>query len=165
MLVGSEGTLAVITDATVRLRPTPAATSTIAAYFATTKGAADAAFAITAAGLQPVICDLLDIMCLQALDAAENTHLSERGEAFLLVQTDGPGSMDEARMMDKILQPLSEDVQFSQDPAIGDTLVRVRRNALPALERLGRVLIEDMAVLRSQLGAMISEGRAHCTHP
>ncbi|MFC0450864.1 FAD-binding oxidoreductase [Rhodococcus jostii] len=165
LLVGSEGTLGVITEATLRLRPAPASTDTVSAYFPSITAAAAAASAITAAGLQPAVCELLDGVCLRALDAAEGTRLSARGEAFLLVQTDGPGSSSEARLIEKILRPLSGDVEISEDAATADALVRVRRGALPALERLGRVLIEDVAVPRSQLSAMTDEiGRIAADH-
>ncbi|MFD6059811.1 FAD-binding oxidoreductase [Rhodococcus wratislaviensis] len=165
LLVGSEGTLGVITEATLRLRPAPASTDTVAAYFPSTTEAAAAASAITAAGLQPAVCELLDGVCLRALDAAEGTLLSQRGEAFLLVQTDGPGSANEARIVEKILHPRSGDVETSKDAATADALVRVRRGALPALEQLGTVLIEDVTVPRSQLSAMTAEiGRIATGH-
>nr|WP_296769835.1 FAD-linked oxidase C-terminal domain-containing protein [Rhodococcus sp. (in: high G+C Gram-positive bacteria)] len=150
LLVGSEGTLGVVTEATLRLRPAPASTDTIAAFFGSVTEAAAAASAITAAGVQPSVCELLDSACLRAIDAHQGTSLSKRGNAFLLVQSDGPGSRAEAELIEKILAPIAA-VERSDDP---DELVRVRRGALPALEQLGRVLIEDVAVPRSRLGAM-----------
>lgn len=79
LLTGSEGTLAVITAATVRLRPVPVDTATLAASFDTFDAAADAASAITAAGIEPAMAELLDGPVLAAIDAAEGTALRERG--------------------------------------------------------------------------------------
>lgn len=150
LIVGSEGTLGVVTEATLRLRPAPTSTDTIAAFFPSVTAAAAAASAITAAGLQPSVCELLDEACLRAIDANEGTSLAQKGTAFLLVQTDGPGSAAEVALIEGILAPLA-DIERADDP---DELVRIRRAALPALEKLGRVLIEDIAVPRSKLGAM-----------
>ncbi|OZC74125.1 FAD-binding oxidoreductase [Rhodococcus sp. 06-462-5] len=154
LIVGSEGTLGVVTEATLRLRPAPASTDTVAAFFGSVGEAAAAASAITAAGLQPSVCELLDFACLRAIDAAEGTALSARGNAFLLVQADGAGSGPEAALIEGLLGPLAKHVERSVDAQSADELVRIRRGALPALERLGRVLIEDIAVPRSQLGPM-----------
>lgn len=155
LIVGSEGTLGVVTEATLRLRAAPAQTSTVAAFFDTVDGAAAAASAVTLAGLQPAVCELLDGACLRAIDAADGTRLADRGLAFLLVQTDGPGGEDEARQIAAVLAATTDHVEISSDQISGEHLIGIRRGALPALERLGRVLIEDVAVPRSRLAEMI----------
>ncbi|RRQ29412.1 FAD-binding protein [Rhodococcus sp. Eu-32] len=154
LIVGSEGTLGVVTEATLRLRPAPASTDTVVAFFDTVGSAAAAASAITASGVQPSVCELLDAACLRAIDDAEGTDLSRQGDAFLLVQADGPGSANEIDAIERVLNPLAQSVSRSVDPGEADALVQIRRNALPALERRGRVLIEDVAVPRSKIGEM-----------
>ena len=144
LFVGSEGTLGVIVGATVRLRPIPLRTATLAAWFADFGAAAAAAAAITAARLQPAVAELLDEVCLAALG-------DDRGGAFLLVQTDGYGAEAELDAVRAVVEPRAERVELGTDPERAEALLATCRAALPALERLGRVLVEDVAVPRSRL--------------
>ncbi|HVW40079.1 MAG TPA: FAD-linked oxidase C-terminal domain-containing protein, partial [Amycolatopsis sp.] len=152
LFVGSEGTLGVVVSATVRLRPAPAETATVAAFFATT---ADAAAGFARVRGQPAVAELLDRNALDAIDDAQGTALRSRGEAFLLVQTDGLAARAEATAVRDALAPLATSVEVTTDPAAAATLLAVRRQALPSLEKRGRVLIEDIAVPRSRLAEAI----------
>jgi glycolate oxidase len=156
LLTGSEGTLAVITSATLRLRPVPVATATLAAYFASFEAAAEASYALTRAGVEPALAELVDGPVLGAVDPA----LRERGAALLLVQCDGAGAAIEAEAVSRLLAPLATTVETTADPAEAEALLAARRLALPALERLGRPLIEDIAVPRSRLAEAVREIRA-----
>ncbi|MET9764309.1 FAD-linked oxidase C-terminal domain-containing protein [Streptomyces sp. NPDC006372] len=156
LLTGSEGTLAVITSATLRLRPVPVATATLAAYFGTFEAAAEASYAITRAGVEPALAELVDGPVLQAVDPA----LRERGAALLVVQCDGAGAASEAAAVARLLEPLATTVERTEDPARAEALLAARRLALPSLERLGRPLIEDIAVPRSRLAEAVREIRA-----
>ncbi len=156
LLTGSEGTLAVITSATLRLRPVPVATATLAAYFASFEKAAEASYAITRAGVEPALAELVDGPVLRAIDPA----LRERGAALLVVQCDGAGAAAEAAAVARLLAPLATTVETTEDPAEAEALLAARRLALPALERLGRPLIEDIAVPRSRLAEAVREIRA-----
>ncbi|MCW2604817.1 MAG: putative glycolate oxidoreductase match [Pseudonocardiales bacterium] len=151
LFVGSEGTLGVIVAATLRLRPLPTSTSTIAAFFPTFDDAAKASLAITRARVQPAIQEIVDATVLRAIDAAEGTDFATRGEAFLLVQTDGAGAAAEAGIIVEVLSGLADSVEVTQDPVEAQVLLRARRLALPSLELIGRVLIEDIAVPRSRM--------------
>ena len=156
LLTGSEGTLAVITSATLRLRPVPVATATLAAYFDSFEAAAEASYAIGRAGVVPALAELLDGPVLRAVDPA----LGERGSALLLVQCDGAGAAIEAEQVARVLAPLATSVETTADPVEAEALLAARRLALPALERLGRPLIEDIAVPRSRLAEAVREIRA-----
>ncbi|MFD6530850.1 FAD-binding oxidoreductase [Streptomyces sp. NPDC060184] len=155
LLTGSEGTLAVITGATVRLRPVPVATATLAAWFDTFADAADAATAITAAGIEPATAELLDGPVLGAIDEAEGTSLRVRGAALLIVQCDGAGARAEAERVVAVLEKRAATLTVADDDAGADALLAARRLALPSLERLGRPLIEDIAVPRSRLAEAV----------
>ncbi|WP_328745248.1 FAD-binding protein [Streptomyces sp. NBC_00285] len=156
LLTGSEGTLAVITSATLRLRPIPVATATLAAYFSSFERAAEASYAIARAGVEPALAELVDGPVLQAVDPA----LRQRGAALLLVQCDGAGAAAEAASVSRLLKPLATTVETTTDPAEAEALLAARRLALPALERLGRPLIEDIVVPRSRLAEAAAEIRA-----
>ncbi|MFJ9243579.1 FAD-binding oxidoreductase [Streptomyces sp. NPDC101776] len=155
LLTGSEGTLAVITSATLRLRPVPVATATVAAYFDSFEAAAEASYAIGRAGVVPALAELLDGPVLRAVDPA----LGERGAALLLVQCDGAGAGIEAEQVARVLAPTASSVETTTDPVEAESLLAARRLALPALERLGRPLIEDIAVPRSRLAEAVREIR------
>ncbi|GAA1389196.1 FAD-linked oxidase C-terminal domain-containing protein [Pseudonocardia kongjuensis] len=155
LFVGSEGTLGVVVGATLRLRPAPVATATLAAWFDGIGAAAAAAAAITAARLQPSVAELLDTACLTAI--AEAGGPAPRGGAFLLVQTDGFGADAEIDAVRAVVEPLAGpgSVEVAADPAGAEALLATRRAGLPALERLGRVLVEDVAVPRSRLAEAV----------
>lgn len=151
LFVGSEGTLGVIVGATVRLRPLPRATVTLAAFLDTVADAVDAVTALGEAGVVPAVAELLDARTLVAVNAATGADLASSGSVFLLVQTDGFGAETEADVAQAVLAERARAVRRSTDAATADALLAARRAALPALERLGRVLIEDIAVPRSRL--------------
>jgi glycolate oxidase len=151
LFVGSEGTLGVIVGATLRLRPIPVRTSTIAAFFTSFDDAAKASVAITRARVQPAVQEIVDATFLQAIDDAEGTDFHKRGEAFLLVQTDGAGADQEAQTIIEAISGIATSIETTDDPQRAGDLLRARRLALPSLERRGRVLIEDIAVPRSRL--------------
>jgi len=156
LFVGSEGTLGVIVGATLRLRPIPPRTATLAAFFPDVRAAAAASAAITAARLQPSVAELLDTACLDAIDAVRGTAFRSRGGAFLLVQTDGWGAAEEMAAVRAVVAPLAVDLDVTDDPAATEELLAVRRAALPALERRGRVLVEDVVVPRSRLADAVT---------
>jgi glycolate oxidase len=148
LFVGSEGTLGVVVRATLRLRPAPLATATIAASFVDIGTAAAASVALSSARVQPALAELLDEATLDAIDAAQGTDLRSRGAALLIVQTDGAAAVAEAELVAEVLARTATGVRVSTD---GTALLAARRLALPSIERLGRPLIEDIAVPRSRL--------------
>jgi glycolate oxidase len=157
LMIGSEGTLGVIVEATVRLRPLVTGTvATIGAYFADVTAAASASAAITAAGLRPAAMELLDAASLRAIGDHLGLDLASRGDAWLLVQTDGAASGDEAAAALEIISSLGGDAELTTDPVEGERLLAIRRAFHPSLEALGTVLIEDVAVPRSALPQMFA---------
>ncbi|MEA9984997.1 FAD-binding oxidoreductase [Subtercola sp. RTI3] len=158
LFTGSEGTLGVIVGATVRLRPIAAGTVvTIGAFFDTIVAAAAASAAVTAARLRPAVMELIDHEALKAIDAFNGTTLSASGGAYLLVQTDGGASVDEADRILAIVTGAGGTAELTIDPEVGERLLAVRRSVHPSLAARGEVLIEDVCVPRSQLAAMFGE--------
>jgi glycolate oxidase len=155
LFVGSEGTLGVVVGATLRLRPLPEPTTTIAASYADVADAAAASVALAAARIQPVLAELLDEATLDAIDADRGTHLRKTGSALLIVQIDG-GAAEAARAAG-VLGRDATDLRSTAEPEETAALLAARRGALPAIERLGRPLIEDIAVPRSRLAEAVRE--------
>lgn len=158
LMVGSEGTLGVIVEATVRLRRVvEGEIATIAAFFDTVVDAATASAALTAAGLQPAVMELVDPKVLRAIDDFVGGDLSSRGAAHLAVQFDGPSASADASRALGILTEMGADADLTTDRAEGERLLATRRAAHASLERLGTTLIEDVSVPRSAMPAMFSE--------
>jgi glycolate oxidase len=155
-MIGSEGTLGVIVEATLRLRPLPrGAAATISATFASVGDAARAASAIVASGIRPAVMELLDASSLEAIGAHLGLDLGGAG-AQLIVQTDGADAETEATEAAAAIRALGGRAELTRDPAEGERLFAIRRAFHPAMEARGSVLIEDVAVPRSALPAMFA---------
>lgn len=155
LIVGSEGTLGVVVGATLRLLPRPTRVATAAAYFTDAASAAVAAVALAVAGLRPAVVELVDGRTLAAIDAFRDSRLAERGGAFLLAQSDGFGAEEEIAEVAAVLGRSAVSIDTTTDETRALALAAARRDALPAIEAGGRVLIEDVAVPRSRLADAI----------
>lgn len=157
LLIGSEGTLGIIVGATLKLTPIPTGVvATIGASFPTIEDAAAASAAITAARIRPAAMELIDPVALAAIEQHLGLPATAAETAHLLVQTDGEAAEAEARAALAIITQLGGTASMTTDPAEGERMLAVRRAMHPAMESLGRVLIEDVAVPRSQLPAMFA---------
>jgi glycolate oxidase len=170
LMVGSEGTLGVITELTLRLRPgrrqVPA---TVVGYFDSLAAAGDAVTAVFAAGLVPSALELVDHHCLVAVDAWKHMGLSTEGNVLLLGRTDAPGSAgeEEAEILRRCFAATASWSARSTDDDEAEALFEARRLAYPAVERTGPVLTEDVCVPRRHVTAMLERieaaGRTHDT--
>ncbi len=157
LMIGSEGTLGVIVGATLKLTPVPTGdVATIGAYFSTIEQAAEASAAITAARLRPAAMELVDPLALASILRHLGLKDLSPGSAHLLVQTDGDAAEAEAHAALSIITSLGGAATMTTDPDEGERMLAVRRAMHPAMEALGQVLIEDIAVPRSQLVAMFT---------
>jgi glycolate oxidase len=156
LMIGSEGTLGVIVEATLKLRALPSAQkATIGAYFATVEQAARASSVITASRIRPAAMELIAQSALTGIGQYLGLDLGSRG-SYLLVQMDGASAATEAERAVAIIRSLGGEAEVTSDQAEGDRLFAIRRSFHPAMAALGTVLIEDVAVPRSQLPAMFS---------
>ncbi|MCC9197202.1 FAD-linked oxidase C-terminal domain-containing protein [Arthrobacter sp. zg-Y820] len=156
LIIGSEGTLGVVVEATLRLRPLPVATATVAAFFPDVESAARAASAVVAARIQPSMMELMDGPTLEAVDAALGTNYRSRGASFLLVQTDGYGAFLEQDVVLDAVSPHAGSCSKAADDEEAAALVLARREAIPSLEKIGRVSIGDIGVPRGRLAEAVT---------
>jgi len=156
LLVGSEGTLGVFTEATLRLVPKPTEVATVLALFEDVRDAADAVARVVAAGLVPRCLELMDGASLGAI-RAQNVAVDPRASAMLLIEVDGNNgpALDDA--LDRLGAALTEggktiDVVAAQDSSQRARLWEARRQLSPATRKLARYkLSEDVVVPRTRL--------------
>ena len=161
LFVGSEGTLGVVTEVTLRLRPARAGTPrTVVGAFADLVTSGQAVAQITRRGLTPAALELLDRVCLEAVEEWKHMGIEADAAALLLARIDAPGESGAAEAAD-IAATMTDAgaiwVEQSTDDAEAEALFEARRLAYPALERLGPVLTEDVCVPRSQVPAMLGQ--------
>jgi len=159
LFVGSEGTLGVVTEVTLRLRPAPSGPPrTVVAAFGDLVAAGQAVARITRQGLTPAMLELLDRACLEAVEEWKHLGIEADASALLLARVDSPGDSGDSEAAAVAATMAGAGalwVEQSTDAAEAEALFEARRLAYPALERLGPVLTEDVCVPRSQVPAML----------
>jgi len=156
LFIGSEGTLGVITELTVRLHPIPDHIVVARAAFPSVEAACRAAAAMIGAGLLVTRCELLDAMTIGALNAYKGTAFVESPHLFLELS----GDVEEAR-------ELAEDegataFESETDPTARARMWDARHNALHASLALSpgsRAMTTDVAVPLSELAAAMEQAR------
>jgi glycolate oxidase len=161
LMVGSEGTLGVVTSITLRLLPLPPVRRAVACLFEDIAGAAEAASEIIADGCVPSVLELMDHTTVGAVESYLKESIG--GRVLLLAEFDGVRSLadEEASRALAVLKGKSGvlvDGQVESERA--ELLWRARRSALPALTRIApTVVLEDVTVPRSKLRQMIQSAR------
>jgi len=161
LFVGSEGTLGVVTEVTLRLRPARAGTpQTVVGAFADLVTSGQAVAQITRRGLTPAVLELLDRASLEAVEDWKHMGIEADAMALLLARVDTPGDSGAAEAAD-IAATMTDVgalwVEQSTDDAEAEALFEARRLVYPAFERLGPVLTEDVCVPRSRVPAMLAQ--------
>ncbi|MFH1114959.1 MAG: FAD-linked oxidase C-terminal domain-containing protein [Pseudomonadota bacterium] len=159
LFCGSEGTLGIFTEITVRLIPKPQGSRTIRADFSRLEDCSDAVAAIMAAGIVPAALELMNQFSIRAVEKSFGLGLPIDMEGILLIQVDGtPETLDsEVNQIQRILRVNSASGVFTaEDPKDVERLWSARRSAGPALMRMRpNTITEDVTVPVSNLTAMI----------
>jgi len=160
LLVGSEGTLGVITEVTVRLLPFAGREErAVIGYFPSLESAGVAVAEVSRAGIVPAALELIDRTCLHAVEEWQHFGLPENADTLLLAKVDEPGATGD-ELADRLAAIFAAaggvNVERATDQAEVDRLFLARRLAYPALERLGPVLTEDICVPRGAVPDILS---------
>ncbi|MDY7223262.1 glycolate oxidase subunit GlcD [Halalkalibacterium halodurans] len=159
LMVGSEGTLGIVTEATCKLIPKPESKQTMLALYQDIEAAAQTVSSIIANKVIPTTLEFLDQPTLKVVEAHAQIGLPTDVQAVLLIEQDGPSEVVK-REMEKMHalcdqgQAISVQIAESEDEA--EALRTARRSALSALARLKpTTILEDATVPRSEIANMV----------
>jgi glycolate oxidase len=162
LLVGSEGTLALITEATVKLIPAPRYKKTMLAMYRDIHAAARTVSRIVGNRIIPATLEFIDNPTLRVVEAYNKIGLPVDMEAILLIEQDGSDEAVIDRDIEAIIRICREeqaaDVRIAQSADEAEKLMKARRSALSALARIRpTTILEDATVPRSKIADMVLE--------
>jgi glycolate oxidase len=151
LLVGSEGTLAIITKITLRLVPKPPASATLLATFAGIRSAVDAVSELIRRRVVPAALELIDSDSLQAIEENRGGGLVPRGtSAALIVEVDGTArgvQEDLDRVVEACRSAGAGEISRAGDEAQRETIWSLRRQTSAALKATGLIKINHDVVV------------------
>jgi glycolate oxidase len=155
LFVGSEGTLALVTEIIVKLTPLPEAVKTLLAIFDSANDATETVVDITARGITPAACEMLDGWTLRAVEAYVHAGFPLDSAAVLLIEVDGLREAVEAQTkdVDEVCKAHhAREVRIARDAAERDLLWKGRKNAFGAVGRLSPTYyVQDGVIPRTKL--------------
>jgi glycolate oxidase len=159
LLCGSEGTLAVMTELTLRLMPAAEASGYGMAYFPSLADAARAVSRVLASGVLPVTLEFLDQVCIGAVEDYARIGLDTSAGALLIFGQDGNPAViarDLRLMGEACTEEGATTMRIAESPEAAAEVLEARRAALPSLSRLEPLtLLEDATVPRSRIAEMV----------
>jgi glycolate oxidase len=161
LLVGSEGTLAIITEATLKLIPPPQTKQTMLAMFKDIYSAARSVSKIIEKRIIPATLEFMDNATIQVVDDFAKLCLPRDMAAILLIEQDGdPHTVErDIQAIKQICETeKSDQIAIAQNEAEAQKLLTARRSAFTALARLKpTTILEDATVPRSKIAEMVLE--------
>ncbi|SMC86357.1 FAD-binding oxidoreductase, partial [Sporomusa malonica] len=164
LLVGSEGTLGIVTKAYLRLVDKPSAKQTLLAIFNSLDDAANTVSDMIASGTIPTTLEIMDNQTIRAVEDYLNVGLPVSAEAILLIEVDG-SAVAIAKQAEHVMKVCRKcgatEIQAASTPEDIDKLWRARRAISPACGKINPTKIsEDATVPRSQIPEMVRRLRA-----
>lgn len=161
LLVGSEGTLAIITEATLKLIPAPRCSKTMMAMYRDLRAAAQTVSAIIANRIIPAALEFIDNPTLRVVEEYNRIGLPTDMEAILLIEQDGAEEgvvMNEMQEMIRICKEEGAvDVRIAETAEEAEKLMTARRTALSTIARIRpTTILEDATVPRSKIAEMVT---------
>lgn len=148
LFVGSEGTLGVVTEVTLKLLPAQHGACTVVASFDSVEAAARAVVTITGK-IRPSMLEFMDAVAINAVEDKLRMGLDRNAAAMMVAASDdrGPaGARDAEYMAEVFTEHGATEVFSTSDPEEGEAFVAARRFAIPAVEARGSLLLEDVGV-------------------
>jgi glycolate oxidase len=157
--VGSEGTLGIATEVTVRLTRAPESVRTLLAAFPTTDAAGAATSAVIAAGIVPAAVEMMDALAIEAAEAAVACGYPVGAGAVLIVELDGPVAEVEAQFAEverRCRAAGAFAIRVAADDAERALIWRGRKSAFAAVGRISPdYLVQDGVIPRTALPAVL----------
>jgi len=155
LLVGSEGTLALVTEITVRLSRKPEAVKTLLAIYETLDDTTETVVEITERAITPAACEMLDGFTLRAVEDFVHAGFPKDSAAVLLIEVEGLTEAVEAQaaeITEVCLLHHAREVRVARDDRERDLLWKGRKNAFGALGRLSPMYyVQDGVIPRTRL--------------
>ena len=167
LMVGSEGTLGVITEATLALQPLPEAALTLAAVFPSAATAMQAAAQIMAGGPRPALLEFLDSTAIRAVQDYRDLGLPRDAGALLLAQSDRGtrAAEDIAAMAAWCTEAGATETAVASDETESELLLEARRLVHWGVDALGSTLVEDICVPRARLAELVEAAAPYLRRP
>jgi glycolate oxidase len=154
-LVGSEGTLAVVTKIWLRVVPVPETVRTLAAFFPSPEAAGEAVSAIVQSGVVPGAIEMMDRLSIQAAELMAHAGFPTDAGAALVIELDG-SELEVAARFDDVERMCAEagatEVRVARDADEAARFWKARKAAFPAMGRIARsYYVQDGVIPRTRL--------------
>lgn len=160
LIIGSEGTLAVIAAVVLRLLPKPAANRTMIAFFPDVTSAVEVVSKIIRNRIIPSILEFIDRQCIDCIRGEMDFPIPRKAGAMLLIEVDGDANLvsrDARKIREVCKEGKALKFKAATNRQEAERLWEARRNVSPSLSKLGpHKISEDVVIPRSKLSDLVT---------